>query len=274
MTIKKLSVTSATTLDFEVTPDAPVCVLCGRFSDTALDLAREILGDFCAISSPDRYDDGRFVIHGEIAMDGKEYNICYIRNADFIGDNRIAVNFKPLSIEFSLDDTAEYMDKVQTANLDSDNVFYKSRGGNKNLPESKRVLRDFEKWLDDCVYCSADPRPLFIYDAFDYFDESVDIKEILDALAGINRQVFISVGKNYPTNKLAHKYVTAVFVDTRKNIDGIYTEIICPVCGCKTLDNYYICKSCGWEYDGFPKDHYSAANGATLENYRKNIIGR
>ena len=51
--------------------------------------------------------------------------------------------------------------------------------------------------------------------------------------------------------------------------DEIYTVIVCPVCKHKTLDNYDICRHCGWEYDGFPEDHYSAANGATLIEYRE-----
>lgn len=48
-----------------------------------------------------------------------------------------------------------------------------------------------------------------------------------------------------------------------------HTVILCPVCNHKTLDNYAICKNCGWEYDGFSDDYYSAANGATLNEYRK-----
>ena len=52
-------------------------------------------------------------------------------------------------------------------------------------------------------------------------------------------------------------------------VDGIFTVILCPVCGEKTLDNHTVCPACGWEYDGFPEYHYSAANGATLENYRR-----
>lgn len=47
-----------------------------------------------------------------------------------------------------------------------------------------------------------------------------------------------------------------------------YTVIICPVCKHKTLDNYDICRHCGWEYDGFSEYHYSSANGATLAEYR------
>lgn len=52
-------------------------------------------------------------------------------------------------------------------------------------------------------------------------------------------------------------------------MDDVYKVIFCPVCGNKTLDNYYICHHCGWEYDGFPEYHYSAANGATLHEYRR-----
>ena len=51
--------------------------------------------------------------------------------------------------------------------------------------------------------------------------------------------------------------------------DKDHTVIVCPVCNHKTLDNYDICCHCGWEYDGFAEDHYSAANGGTLIEYRK-----
>ena len=51
--------------------------------------------------------------------------------------------------------------------------------------------------------------------------------------------------------------------------DEDHTVILCPVCKGKALDNYGICRHCGWEYDGFPEDHYSAANGGTLAEYRE-----
>ena len=56
-------------------------------------------------------------------------------------------------------------------------------------------------------------------------------------------------------------------VDTAYDED--HTVIVCPICNHKTLDHYAICCHCGWEYDGFPEDHYSAANGATLTDYRE-----
>ena len=51
--------------------------------------------------------------------------------------------------------------------------------------------------------------------------------------------------------------------------DDIYKVILCPVCGHKTLDNYDICRRCGWEYDGASPERYSTANGTTLAAYRE-----
>lgn len=43
----------------------------------------------------------------------------------------------------------------------------------------------------------------------------------------------------------------------------------CPVCGNETLDSYFICPCCNWEYDGkTQEDDYSSANGMTVKEYR------
>ncbi len=47
----------------------------------------------------------------------------------------------------------------------------------------------------------------------------------------------------------------------------------CPVCGKETLNDYFICPNCGWEYDGtIEEDMYSACNEATIADYRKNNL--
>ena len=49
--------------------------------------------------------------------------------------------------------------------------------------------------------------------------------------------------------------------------------VICPVCGKETLDDYFICPSCGWEYDGNAEENkYSSCNKATAADYRKNNL--
>ena len=105
MHLASLSITSATALNFDLTPSAPVCILRGRHSDLALDLIRELMGDYGAQNDPDRIDDGRFVIHADVQMDRKHYTVCYIRNADFMGDCRMAVNFQADATAFSTDDS-------------------------------------------------------------------------------------------------------------------------------------------------------------------------
>ena len=188
MKIKHFQITSASTLNIEFAITTPICVLRGRYSDLVLDLIREAIGDYGAQNDPDRIDDGRFVIHADIEMDNKNYNICYIRNADFMGDNRLAVNFEPNSIRFSEDDTREFVDKCNERDVDNHNVLIKTA---------------------DISYC-ADDRPIFIYDYFDRLDEAIDITPILDALSSLGRQVFIAVCSNYPPKKLKHNKVQVV----------------------------------------------------------------
>lgn len=191
MKINNIQITSASTLNIEFSSTAPICVLRGRYSDLALDLMRELTGDFGAQNDPDRIDDGRFVLHADVEMDGKNYAVCYIRNADFMGDNRLAVNFEPNSIRFSEDDTCEFIDKCNERDVDNHNVLIKTA---------------------DVVSC-ADDRPIFIYDYFDRLDEAIDITPILDKLSSLGRQVFIAVCPNYPVEKLKHDAIQIVHTE-------------------------------------------------------------
>lgn len=188
MKIKNFQITSTPTINIEFASSLPISVLRGRYSDLALDLLRELIGDFGAQNDPDRIDDGRFVIHADIDMDNKNYDVCYIRNADFMGDNRLAVNFEPNSVHFSEDDTREFVDKCNERDADNHNVLIKTAN----------------------VVSCADDRPIFIYDYFDRLDEAIDITPILDKLSSLGRQVFIAVCPNYPVEKLKHDEVQIV----------------------------------------------------------------
>ena len=55
-----------------------------------------------------------------------------------------------------------------------------------------------------------------------------------------------------------------------------FNEVICPICGNKTLDNHYICPYCGWEYDEFNllEEDYSQCNKSTLRDYRNKLLAR
>lgn len=272
MKIKSLNLTSANALDIDVAFSSPVCVFHGHYSDLALDLIRELIGDYGAKESPDRID-GRFVIHSDVEMDNKRYSVCYMRNADCMGDNRIAVNFAPNSCIFSIDDTQEYELKRGERNASTQNVFDEIEHSKDSLlSECDRRLRAFENFLDNLDI--TDDRPIFIYGLFDRIDESVDFDKYLERLSSLGRQVFISVCGGFQVKRLSHKSVQAISTVAFDNLsvgakyNEDFTVIICPICGNKTLDFQYICPNCNWEYDGFPEDHYSAANGATLKEYR------
>lgn len=52
---------------------------------------------------------------------------------------------------------------------------------------------------------------------------------------------------------------------------GMFRIVSCPVCGHPTLDMYWICAHCGWEYDNElqTEDEESPGNGMSLREYRK-----
>ena len=157
MKINNISITSHTALDFEINVAKPITILRGKHSALALDLMREVLGDRDSVCNPDSIDDGSFIIHADIDIDGKNYSVCYIRNAESSGDNRVAVNFKPNSIEYSEDDTMEFLDKCKE--IDSDN------------------------------------RPIFIYPST--MGEKNNITAFIQALSGADRQVFLAIPEEF-----------------------------------------------------------------------------
>jgi hypothetical protein len=142
MKIKNLTITSPSTLDLELDITTPVCVFRGKHSALALDLIRELIGDYGAATDPDAYDDGRFVIHSDIEMDGKNYNVCYIRNADFMGDNRIAANFAKNGLAFSEDDTLDFLEKCNARDKHESNAIY-----------DYKIFTATEDDRPLCVYC-------------------------------------------------------------------------------------------------------------------------
>ena len=52
---------------------------------------------------------------------------------------------------------------------------------------------------------------------------------------------------------------------------GVFRIVPCPVCGHLTLDMYWICEHCGWEYDNElqNEDEESPANGMSMREYRE-----
>ena len=169
MRIKSLTITSPTALDLRVEVTSPICLLHGEHSALALDLIRELIQDDSVETDPDGCDDGHFVMHADVEMDGKSYNVCYIRNADVMGDHRLAVNFTPNSLDYSLDDTREFIDKCRARSRNESNVIC-----------NHKVFRITE-----------DDRPLFVY-----CEDADDVTQVVDFILNLNRQAFVAVRSN------------------------------------------------------------------------------
>ena len=66
MKMKSIQITSSSTLDFESIMEKQICVFRGSHSGLALDLIRELIGDYGAKHDPYRIDNVHFVIHADI----------------------------------------------------------------------------------------------------------------------------------------------------------------------------------------------------------------
>ncbi len=54
-----------------------------------------------------------------------------------------------------------------------------------------------------------------------------------------------------------------------------FSIVDCPICGRKTLDTFWICSGCGWEYDMFidyAENEESLCNGCTPNEYRRQYL--
>ena len=249
-------------LEFE----KPLCFLRGQEANALMDQMREMIAE--------QHHKPRkgFLLRGNVEVDKKDYEVvCLCTDKD--KHPRIVANLGKTRKAIQRD-TEKYLRKCQ-----------------KPFPSCENVLVGSASVED-----KRDRRPLFIYNYFDRLDESADITDILDRLARLDRQVFIGVCSNYPD--VHHKSVQMctldygtqhflgkndVYNDTETTACENFAEklicseeykkqgyqiVDCPVCGQKTLDMYWICPKCGWEYDTSAEDDYSSANGKTLREYR------
>ena len=60
---------------------------------------------------------------------------------------------------------------------------------------------------------------------------------------------------------------------TREYRELGFKIVNCPVCGKETLDDFFICPNCGWEYDGITEETvFSSCNRATVTDYRRKTL--
>lgn len=202
--------------DYVFQSNKPVTVFCGNDSDLHLSLLGVLFGNYSQADIIQKSNSPLFILHGDVVIDDKDYAVCYIYNKT--EPHRVGVNFFENSIHCSAEDTKEYKEKVLRRGLGDGNIFTFKPCTKNTLPESKHRLLQFAGFYADAVAGTqnGDDRPLFVYDLFDHIDESEDLTPWLNDLAALGRQVFIAVGKNYPTEKLVHSSVQLIKVNNKK----------------------------------------------------------
>lgn len=196
--------------DFLFPAETPITVFSGRDADVQLCCLQMLIGDYSRYGLVENTAYANCLLHADVEMDGKNYAVCYIGETD--GAYRIGVNFPACDLHPSMADTEEYLDKVQTRVNGDTNVFSLQACNRNDLPESRRLTHGLDVFLKIARKESepGDDRPLFIYDFFNRIDEAEPLTPWLDELAVLGRQVFISVGENYPTEKLSHPSVQII----------------------------------------------------------------
>ena len=169
MKIKNLQITSASTLDMAIDSARPIHILCGKYSALALDLIRELIGDYGAKNDPDSFDNGHFLIHSELESNDKKYSVCYIRNAERAGEHKLAADFTPNSLDYSMEDTKAFIRTCNRLDVNATNV-----------------VTDPE-----CSPSETDDRPLFVY--VPAGTSITAYRSLLDRMVEKGRQVFVSV---------------------------------------------------------------------------------
>lgn len=116
---------------------------------------------------------------------------------------------------FSAEKTEKCIEMLKKKASDKLNFFRKGHKYAYNdgfLSESDYFIENFRAFL--CVLKEetekGDTRPIFISNFFERIDAAVDITPFLDTLAGLGRQVFVSVTKSYPYEKMGHSKVQII----------------------------------------------------------------
>ena len=84
--------------------------------------------------------------------------------------------------------------------------------GNPPLGECDITVAAFRAFVESIKSgdrCNGDT-PIYVLDLFERLDESIDPSVFLEELAGLGRQVFVSVTPSYPTNRLVHDKVQII----------------------------------------------------------------
>lgn len=205
MKIKGLSTETGIFMPLTFPSDTSLIIICGRNSDTVLDLLRMPLCDpYCNASAL-----SHSAVYAEVEAEGICYDVCCIPCADGEGGYVTGVGYEPGGLAEVKQKNEEYASLLSSLRSDNANVFDQSLVGRENvelLSESDRVLRKLYRFIKASRAAAedGDTRPLFVYGAFDRIDEAKSRASIASELLSVGCQVFVSALSPFSVGELLH----------------------------------------------------------------------
>jgi len=97
-------------------------------------------------------------------------------------------------------------------NKNSYNFQNKYISNGKNLSECEYNIKNFKRFIEIVKEESTkgDVHPIYIFNFFERLDEASDITQFIDALASLDRQVFVGISNNYPLERFENDKVQLV----------------------------------------------------------------
>ncbi len=82
----------------------------------------------------------------------------------------------------------------------------------RNLSECDYNIENFNRFIEIVKEETAkgDTRPLYVFNFFERLDETINITPFIDALATLDRQVFVGVSNTYPIERFESDKVQLV----------------------------------------------------------------
>lgn len=205
MKIKSLSADNGVFMPLTFPEDKDLIIICGRGSDTVLDLLRMPLCDTYCNTSALSFS----AVYAEVEAKGICYDVCCIPCDDGKGGYVTGVGFEPGRTAEARQRNEEYASLLSSLRSDNANVFDLRLVGRENfelLFESDRVQYELCRFIkaSRAAVDDGDTRPLFVYGAFDRIDEAKCRASIASELLSVGCQVFVSASSPFSVGELLH----------------------------------------------------------------------
>lgn len=185
--------------------DKPVCVF--ATPSVFMHIMRSLLDGETDDSPIVESKERAFVSRVNFELDGEDVELCGV----LCDDQSFFMGVKTGEL-FSKAKTEEILSKLRQQKSDERNTYSFSGKYVENencLSACDYNIANFNRFIEIVKEETAkgDTRPIYIFNFFDRLDEATDITPFIDALATLDRQVFVGVSNNYPFERFARDNV-------------------------------------------------------------------